>query len=105
MINTVVSRGPAALTPGRGDCFGLFAFDTGDALAVQKHRNVPGFVPGAVGRLVHFVHPQTSAAVQVDPDGEWRWRGGLSGGSFRSGGWRRCGVDGQRPILLYGRSG
>src|SRR5690348_17241039 len=105
MINTVISRGPAALTPGRGGCLRLFAFDTGDALAIQKHRNIAGFVPGAVGRLVYFVHPQTSPTVQVDPDGEWRrWRGGLRRGSVRGGGGGRSRVDGQRPILLYGRS-
>src|SRR5690348_13219308 len=98
MINTLVSGRPAALPPGWGGSFGLFAFYAGDSLAVDKHRDVAAAVPGAFGLFVNFVHEQAGAAVQVDPRGQgFCWCRSGSGG-FR----RRNSISHGFAELFYG---
>src|ERR1700754_3825769 len=74
MINTGVSRSPASVTPGTAAGFGLFAFDTGDALAGQKHRDIATAVPCAIGHFSDFVNKHPLAAGQINPGGGGRCR-------------------------------
>src|SRR5687768_723316 len=70
MINMAISGGPSTLPPLHLARLGLFAFDAGDALAVEKHRQVTALIPCSISTFRDFVDPDSSPSVQVNPDSQ-----------------------------------